>query len=289
MFKDLTKKQIFLKILKAEGINIIGALFISIGIYNFASVFSFPMAGIAGISLLLHHFFNTPMGSISLVINIPIIFFTRKYLTKEFLIKSCFTLITVSLTTDFIAPLIPMFNGDKIIACIATGVLTGVGSAIIFINETSGGGIDFITMSIKKVKPYFSIGKITMVINGTIILISGIAYKDINAMIYGAIIVFITTTVIDRLIYGVNAGKLTMIITNNDLVVSEAIKKATNRSTTVMEGEGGFTSSTKKIVICASTDKEMYLIRRAVKRADPSAFIMILNSSEVVGKGFKLE
>ncbi len=279
-------KKMVIRAAKDMGINVVAAFLIGLAINNFASANNFPMSGINGIMLLLHHFFGTPLGMGAMLMNIPIIIICWRFLSRKFVLKSIATLITIALVIDNICPLIPTFTADKMLAAICAGTLDGIGAALIFANNSSGGGLDFITMSIKSRKPYFSVGTISFTVAAVIITISGICYHDFTGIIYGAILDFIASTIMDKFLYHLNEGKLMLIITEETEKVVEAINRDANRSSTLINATGTFTGRESDILMCACSNREMYEIREEINEIDDKAFTIILNSREVVGKGF---
>ena len=279
-------KKLVIRSVKDMGINLISALFIGLAVNNFASANSFPMSGVSGIMLLLHHFFGTPLGLINLAVNIPIILICWRFLSRKFVFKSIATLLTITLVIDLVCPLIPTFTEDKMLAVICAGTLNGIGSALIFANNSSGGGMDFVTMAIKSRKPYFSIGSINFIVAAVIIVVSGICYRDFTGIIYGAIIVFLTSTIMDRILYRMNEGKLMLIISEETDRITEMINMEEDRSSTLINATGTYTGRESNILMCACSNREMYEIREQINEIDDRAFTIILNSREVVGKGF---
>lgn len=266
--------------------TIFGSFAIGIGLYNFAKVNSFPLPGINGIALLINHFFGIQIGIFSLLINIPIIIICYKFLSRKFVIKSIGTLLSTAFMVDVVCPLFPQFTHDTMLAAICTGLFLGIGNSIIFSNNTSGGGFDFVTMAIKSKKPYFSIGTLTFIISAIIITASSIAYRDITGLIYGVIIIFINATVTDQVLNKLNSGKLLLIITGKYHEIGEDICYEINRSATLITGKGIYTNNDSHVILCACSDRQMYEIKKIVAKYDKKAFTIVLNSKEVVGKGF---
>ena len=214
-------KKLIIRSVKDVGINLVAALFIGLAVKNFASANDFPMSGINGIMLLLHHFFGTPIGFGTILLNIPILIICHRFLSKKFVLKSIATMITIALVIDLVCPLFPTFTADKMLAVICAGTLSGIGSAMIFANNSSGGGLDFVTMSIKSRRPYFSVGSISFAVAAVIITISGICYHDFTGIIYGAILQFISAMIMDKILYRMNEGKLMLIISDQTDLIAE--------------------------------------------------------------------
>ncbi len=277
---------------KETGIDILVDIFagmvIAIGIYNFALNANFPVAGFSGMAIILYHLLGLPVGAGTILLNVPVAVFCYKFLGRTFFLKSIKTTVISSILMDYVAPLLPVYDGDRLLAALCMGVLTGLGYALIFMRGSSTGGQDFISMSIKKVKPHMTLGVITFVLDMlTILLGSVLVFKDVDGFIYGLIVTYLMATVMDRIMYGIDEGKMTLIVTDKGREVSGKIDEYLDRGSTIIKGTGSYTGQEKDIVMCASNNKEMYTIKRVARQVDPKSFTIIMESNEVVGEGFK--
>lgn len=114
---------------------------------------------------------------------------------------------------DFVAPLFPVYQGDRLLAALCTGVFCGIGYAMIYTRNSSTGGADFIIMAVKALRPHLSMGNISFLTDVGIILVGGLLFRDIDGMIYGMIVNILSAVVIDKMIYGMNSGKVAFIVT----------------------------------------------------------------------------
>lgn len=270
-------------------IDIFAGILIGIGVYNFAANSGFPLAGVSGIALIFYRLFGLPIGLGSVLLNIPIILGCYKTLGKDFFLRSMRSLLISSLLTDYIAPLFPVYSGDRMLSAICTGIISGLGYALIFMNNSSTAGMDFVSVAIRTKKPHISLGKIVFILDCAIVLLGGLVFKDVDATIYGLIISYLLTYVIDKIMYGIDAGKMTFIITENGQAVVDVIDRYIERGATILYGHGSYTKNEKEIVMCACNNKQMYIIKKLIKEVDEKAFIVIMESNEVVGEGFKEE
>ena len=285
--ETLDKKNKVLKYLIDILFDLVGGAFVAAGVYNFASAGDFPLTGFTGISLMINKLFGLPMGAVLIALNIPVGILCAKILGKKYFLRSIKSMLITSLMIDYVAPYFPVYSGEKMLAAISTGVLAGIGYGLIYSRGSSTGGTDFITLSIRSKKPYMSIGNIAFVIDAIIVAIGTfIVSKNVTGLIYGMIIAFIATTVVDKILYGLSAGKMTLIVTDKAHEVAEAIDDAVHRGATFLKGQGSYTEVDKDIVMCACSKRQMYLIQEAVKEVDPKAFMIIMESSEVMGQGF---
>lgn len=269
-------------------IDILGGIFIALGTYNFAAAAEFPMVGVNGIALIFYQLWGLPIGRTAMLLNIPIAVFCFKVLGRRFFLRSVRTILITSFLMDYAAPLFPVYEGDRMLAAICTGILSGFGFALIYMRDSSTGGADFIILSLKSLHPHLTIGKISFAMDAVIVLLGVmIVSKDVDSLIYGIIISFLLSTMVDKVMYGISAGKLTLIVTEHSREVAEKIDQVTGRGSTFLKAQGSYSGEDKDVVMCACNNKQMYGIRSVVKEIDPNAFIIIMESNEVLGEGFQ--
>ena len=131
--------------------------------------------------------------------------YTSRLLGRHFFFSSLRCMLISSLMIDYVAPLLPVYSGDRLLAALCTGVFAGLGYAVIYMQNSSTGGSDFIIMAVKNLKPYWSVGKISFVTDVIIILLGGFLLRDVDGIIYGMIVSFLLAIVVDKLMYGINS------------------------------------------------------------------------------------
>ena len=251
--------------------DFVGGLLIAIGVYNFAAVSEFPVAGISGIALVFYHFWGIPIGIMTFILNIPIIIFCYRLLGKMFFLKTAKTMIIGVICMDVIAPLLPVYEGELMLSCICMGLLSGLGYACIYMRDTSTGGMDFVTMAIRVLRPHLSLGRIIVVLDCAIVLIGGLLMGG-N---------------VDKIIYGLIATYILSIVIEHGHAVAEKIDELTQRGATLLKGEGSYSKQEKAVVMCACNNKQMHMVHKAVKEVDGEAFLVTMEASQVRGQGFK--
>ena len=256
--------------------EVLGSMLIALGLYNFALEAKFPMSGFSGLAMIIYRLFGLPIGVTTILLNIPVTILCFRVLGKSFFLRSL----------RCIAPLLPVYQGDRMLSALCTGVLSGIGYALIYMRNSSTGGADFISMSLKAVKPHLSLGKIIFAMDFLVVLLGGVIFQDVDGMIYGLIINSLLSLVVDKTMYGINSGKLALIVTEQGKAVTEIIDERTGRGTTILHASGGYRQEDKQVVMCACNNKEMYLVEQAVKEIDDKSFMIILESNEVLGEGF---
>lgn len=268
--------------------DIVGSFLIAIGIYNFATASEFPVTGITGIAQVLYIYFGLPIGTMTTIINIPIILACVKVLGVKFVVKSLKTLLISNFFMDVVAPLLPIYEGDLMLSSICMGLFAGLGYALIFMRDSSTGGVDFISLTIRALKPHISLGRIIVIVDCALLLVCGFLLGgNVDKIIYGLIATYIVSVVVDKVMYGLDAGKVTLIVTEKGYEVAEKIHELTERGATLLKAVGSHTKTEKQVVMCACSYKQMHMVQKAVKEVDSSAFLVMMEANQVRGEGFR--
>lgn len=267
--------------------DIAGGLFYALGIYTFAKTANFAPGGLSGLALITHHLWGLPIGIMTLVFNIPVILLSFRLLGKRFLFKSLRSMIVCTLFVDFLLPAVsPPYTGSPLLAALYSGIFLGAGLAVLYMRGSSSGGTDFLTMSVKVLRPHMSLGAVTMIIDLIIILMGWPVFGNIDSVLYGIVATGVTSIVIDKIMYGVGAGKLIIIISDHGQEVADKIANAIDRGSTLIRAIGTYTGSERQVLLCACNKSQAFKVRSAAHEVDENAFVMITETSEVYGEGF---
>lgn len=276
-----------LRVLAADFIHdVLGSILFAIGVYTFAKSADFAPGGVTGLALILNHLWRLPIGTTTLALNIPIIVLSYRLVGRKFLLKSFCTMVISTFFLDLVFPLTPMYTGNPLLAALFSGVFMGAGLALVYMRGSSTGGTDFLIFSIKKLRPHFSMGQVTLIIDLSVILLGGVFFRNIDALLYGAICTYAQSLIIDKVMYGAGSGKLAIIITADGPAAARAIDAETSRGATLVKAIGAYSGAERHLVLCACSKSEIFKVRNAVHSIDESAFVMITEASEVFGEGF---
>ena len=248
----------------------------------------FPMSGFSGIALILYRLTALPIGLGTILLNVPVAFLCYKVIGAKFMFRSLRCMLISSLMVDYLAPLLPVYTGNRMLCALAAGVLLGMGFALIYMRGSSTGGADFIIMAVKARWPHLKLGSIIFAFDFLIVVIGGLIFEDIDGIIYGIIINFLLSAVIDKVMYGLNAGKVAFVVTDHGKAICDAVDACCQRGSTIIPAIGGYSGADRQMVMVAGSTKDMYSIEKAVKKADPMAFMIVMESSEVHGYGFSV-
>lgn len=267
--------------------DIIGGILYAAGIYSFASQAEFAPGGISGLAIIINHFTNLPIGTCTLILNIPIIIICLKTLGKTFFLKSIKTMIISTVIIDFVFPLLPVYTGDALMAALFAGALSGAGLALVYWRGSSTGGTDFLIMSLRKKFPHLSIGTISIFIDGTVIMLGGIVFGRIDAVLQGIVMTAVSTTVIDKITAGFMTGQVTFIVTNKAQEISDEIMHSIGRGVTNIKATGMFSGSDRNILMCACSRAEACHIRAIANSVDKTALVLLCPYDTAYGLGFQ--
>lgn len=266
--------------------DVIGGILYAMGIYTFAKMADFAPGGISGLALIINHLWGLPIGLMTLIINIPLVLVSYKVVGKEFLLKTARSMVISTIFLDLIFPLTPAYTGSPFMAALYSGICLGAGMAFFYMRGSSSGGMDFLIMTIKVRYPHYSLGMVTMVTDFLIILLGWPVFGNVDAILYGLATTFVASVVLDKILYGVGAGKLIVIITNHGQQLADRIGEMTDRGSTIIRARGSYTQADRDVLLCACSKSQTYSITAAAHEVDPGAFIMVTETSEVYGEGF---
>ena len=272
--------------------NIIGSLLYGVGIYMFVKTADFAPGGVTGLALVLNNQFGLPIGALTVAINIPMILVSYRIIGKQFIFKSFCSILTSSLFLDYLFPHLPQIfechnTGDQLLAALYGGVFTGAGIAMYLMRGSSSGGVDFLTLSIKTLKPHMTIGSLNSVVDIIIVCLGGVVFGRVEAALLGMLTTIVKSFVMDKIVYGSDHGKLVLIITKQSKEVAEHVMSVCHRGTTSISAIGNYTNEERFVVLCACSRNQVHLVNRAALETDPEAFVMMTDTSEVYGRGFK--
>ena len=216
----------------------------------------FTVGGFTGISQIINFFAPIlPVGTMVIVLNVPLFIVGLKKFGFAFLCKSIYT------------------------------VTLGIASGLLFREETTTGGSELGAWIVRSHVERLSIGNICLGIDLTIILIYAAVFHSLNNALYGALALYITTKVLDLVVYGQNTAKVAYIISDKyEEIMQEMLRR--DMGVTLLNGKGGYTGAERPLLFCAIRKKEAVSIKRYIKELDPDAFFIVCDASEVLGEGF---
>ncbi len=269
---------------------VIGVFIYALGVHIFTSPNDIAPGGVTGIATLLNALFDWHIGTTTLCINIPLLILSIFFLGKEFTIRTLSAVGLFTVMMDYVVVHFPIYEGGentKILAALFGGILIGVGLGLVFMSDFTTGGTDIIIRIIQLKFPYFSTGKLLMLLDFAVVAMSIFVYSDIDVALYAIIAIFISSKVIDALIYGTDIGRLLFIVSDKSREISNLLLQKIDRGVTLLDAKGAYTGAEKEVILIAVKRNQFYKVKKLVYSVDPTAFMIVTDAGEIVGEGFK--
>lgn len=277
---------------------IVGAFILASGFVFFITPYHIVPGGVYGISIIIHSFFNTPIGAVALAFDIPLTIIGFFILGPRFGAKTIIGFTLTALFVDGLTYLYDHFNGadldgfaplivdDVLLSSIFGGVIIGLGLGLIFKSKATSGGTDIISMIVSKYTK-IPVGQAIMIVDSCIVILALIAFDDWKIPFYSLIVIFITGKVVDLVLQGANYEKTLFIVSKETVKIREYIINDLNRGGTFLNGQGMFNYDDKQVVFTTVSRREMAMLQSYIQEIDPNAFMIVVDANEVLGEGFK--
>lgn len=244
--------------------------------------------GLTALGMILNYFSPAiPIGMVVLVLNIPLFLLGWKFLGGHTLVSSLFAMTATSVLVDLIAALYDFPVMDPMLAAIFGGVTLGASLGMIFSKGATTGGTDLIARLLKLPFAWLPVGKLLMAVDLLMLLAVAAAFRSVNSAMYGIIALYVSTMVMDSMLYGLDKSKVAYIITSNPRPITREIDRQLDRGVTYLHGEGSFSGEEKLVLMCAFKQKQIVPLKALVNELDPEAFLIVCDAHEVLGQGFR--
>lgn len=264
----------------------VGCIIMAIGTSLFLLPNQLSTGGFAGISTIIYYLFNLPLGVTMLCLNIPLFIMAYVKVGKETTIKGIIGTVLLSFFIDIFDKIKPLTT-DRLLACIYGGIFVGIGTAIILKANASTGGTDMLSYIIRSYRSTYRPGNLIVIVDGIIVILNVIVFKQIEIGLYSAIAIYIMGKMIDVIFEGIYFTKNMFIVSNKYKEIAEEIGKKLDRGTTGIYAKGMYTKEKKMMLWCVASRNEIAIIKDIAKRIDPASFVVISNAREAWGKGFR--
>ena len=276
--------------LKTCLIEVFGTISGSFIMASAVSLFLLPnelsSGGFSGIATIFYYKLKIPVGVTIASLNVPLFLMAGYKIGKKFFIKSIIGTLSLSVFIDVLENFNPI-TSDKMLAAIYGGILTGIGTAIILKCHSSTGGTDLLTNIIKKYNNKVELGRVITIIDIIIVFFNVVFLKKLEIGLYSAIAIYLMGLMIDIVFEGIFFSKLIFIISDKSDAIAQEIQRKINRGITGINGKGMYKNKEKLVLMCAVGRRDVANIKKLIKTIDKDAFVVVTNSREVLGAGFK--
>lgn len=268
---------------------VLGNALLALGISAFVIPHDFISTGVTGISLFFNHFFNTNIELGVTIINIIALVVGLIFLGKRFAVTTVTStfLFPIFLKAFNNIPFIVNATNDHLLAALLAGLLSGVGIGLVMREGSSTGGLDVPPLVLNK---YFKWNiAISMYVIDTIVLMGQFFYSSTSDILYGFVVLVVTTVALDQTLTIGESASQVVIISPKYLEINDRIHSDIDRGTTYLKIRTGFLNNEQEMVMTIVQSRELKKVEHLVHEIDPTAFMVISKVKEVKGRGFGLD
>ena len=265
----------------------LGSGIFALGFDLFLAPHEFGAGGVSGLAVVVCRFIPwLSVGLFSFLLNIPLFFAGRRMVGRKFFWGSLAGMLISSALIDGLDRILPPVATEPLLGAIFGGLLVGGGCGIVFMQGASTGGGDIAARLLKYRFQELPIGKLMLLIDLCIAVITGIAFRDLNKVLYCVVALFVSSEAMDAIVYGLDYSYVAMIITDQEETIRNGIDKRLERGCTYLHGEGAYSRVPKNVIYCAIRRQQVAELKELVMQADPDAFLVLQEAHQVLGEGF---
>ena len=264
----------------------VGCAVLAAGINLFLAPNMISSGGISSVGTILLHLFGVDLWITNLAANVLLFLLGFRFLGKYAVLKTTAGILFLSMFL-WLSDFLPKYTEDKILATVVGGVLVGLGVGLVVRRDGSTGGSDFAALMIKRFLPHVSIANLILVMDCAVILLSGIVFKSVSVTIYSVIAMYISSKITDWVVLLGDAAKSVQILSPKNEEIAAMIMERFERGVTGVHCTGLYTGKDGLMLMCLVSPKELPKLANAVRKIDPSCFMVIGDAREVLGMGFK--
>ena len=265
----------------------LGSAIYALGFDLFFSPNGLNAGGVTGLAMVFKKL--TGLGSIgvlAIIMNVPLFLLGLKRLGGKFFFGSLLGMMVSNLAIDALPMVLPPAQVEPLLAALYGGVLSGLGLGLVFIRGASTGGSDIAVRLLQLRHRSFSMGKVMLMFDLVTVILTGLAYRDLNNALYSAVALYVNSIVLDAVIYGLDYSKVALIISDKYAEIVQAIDEKLDRGATLLHGQGAYTGQEKQVILVAIKQKQLAELKEAVSEIDRDAFVIVQNAHQVQGEGF---
>lgn len=266
----------------------LGTLLTAVGVYFFKFPNHFSTGGVSGLSIVLGHYMTSTPGAIMFLINLGLLVLGFVILGGSFGIRTAYTSLVLSGATwalEYICPLSEPMTSQPLLELIFAVGLPAVGSAIMFNMKASSGGTDIIAMILRKYTS-LNIGNALLCVDFAVVAAACFAF-GMETGLFSILGLVLKSVIVDMVLENIKVHKAFQIITSKPDEMIAFITKDLKRGATRIEGEGAYTHEDKTIILTVMNRYQAVKLRQFARSVDPQCFILITNTTEIIGKGFR--
>lgn len=266
-----------------------GSFLFAVAVNVFTAPNNIAPGGLTGLATMINYLFGAPIGTTILVFNVPLFIWGVLQINFRFILKTLAATVISSVTIDLTAGLFPPYQGDLMLAALFSGVLSGAGLGLIFMRGGTTGGTDLVANLIGRNFRHLSLGKLVLLVDLVVVLISAFVYRNYESPLYAIINIFVSSKLIDAVLYGADTGtgKMMFIISPKNKEIAQRIMTEISRGVTELRSRGAYRGEEDEVLLCAVRRSEVYKTQDIIRSVDPDAFVIVGDAGQISGEGFK--
>lgn len=264
----------------------IGAIIYAAGISLFLDPNSLAPGGVTGISIILNRITNIETGTLILLLNIPILLVGTWRFGVRFILSTLYCIALTSLCTNVLSAYGPVTE-DLVLAAVVGGAVLATGVGLVFKAGGTTGGIDIIIKLLRLKMPHLKTGALYLAMDAVVVATSAILFRNIELALYAGVAVFVSSTVLDVVLYGRDGAKLIYIISDHFEPITKRLLEELDLGVTHVDASGAYSGKEKRVIMCVCRKNLSPKVEEIVKEEDPLAFMIVSNATEIYGEGYK--
>ena len=264
----------------------IGSAIFALGFALFLIPNEINTGGISGLAMILRELLGFgSVGILTLLMNIPLFLIGGLKIGRRFFAGSLVGMVVSSVLMDVFSVL-SFQTPDPLLGGLYGGVICGTGLGLVFLAGASTGGSDIVVRLVKKKYRNLPIGRISIMFDAMVVLLTGIVFRDISKALYSGVVVFVCGQVIDAMVYRFDYSRVALIVSREHEAIARAIGEKLDRGATYLHGAGSYSGQNMEIVLTVVRKGQLAELKELVMDIDKSAFVIVQEAHQVLGDGF---
>ena len=283
----LNKKR-FQHLLQKYGTIILGCVLYAVGFRFFLYPNNITSGGVVGTAMIVNQLTGLPVGVMTILLNVPLFLIAWRHFGLDFLIGSLAGMGLSSVLVDAFEGFGIVATNDPMLAAVIGGVIKGAGLGIIYYVGATTGGIDIVVKILRRRLASINFGTIMLLLDTGIIAAYAMVLGRYESAMYSLICMYVTTKVVDLVLYGIDNACLCYIISDNTAAITqEIVSGPLHRGVTLLDGKGAYSGTHRDVLMCVIKRQQIGQLKRLVKAYDEKAFFIVTNAKNVFGNGFE--
>lgn len=265
----------------------VGAVLMGVALSVFMVPFKIAPGGASGLATVLHYLAGLRVSVLIPLINIPIFIIGIIRLERDFLVKSVFGTVVLSIATET-AAILPPPTSDPLISAVFGGAVMGIGISAVLSRGGTTGGTDILVLVIRRSFSEVSVGRLYLLIDGAVIAMAGLAFSSGEVIFYSAVSLVVSTYMTDAALEGLNLARLVYIISDSNREICDRIYDELKRGVTGLNSVSMYSGRSGRILMCVIRKGQLSKLKKIIQDIDKDAFVIICDAKEVMGSGFEM-